>query len=88
LRLLTSFDSAILGGEVDQQVDVVVPAVELGQLGLEVGVHVPHDLFHAGQMGLGEHLIPQFRDENQMSVQGKTQCLPALMSLYSPIAQL
>jgi hypothetical protein len=36
---LTSFDRGHFGWEVHEQVDVVVLAVELDQLGLEVGAH-------------------------------------------------
>ena len=60
-----------LGWEVDEQVDVVVLAVELDQLGLEVGAHRPHDLLHPGQVPVAEHLVPVFRHENQVSVQGE-----------------
>jgi hypothetical protein len=47
---LTSFAGATLGGTVGERVDVVVLAVELDELGLEVGAHRPHDLFHPGEV--------------------------------------
>ncbi|GAA3770835.1 hypothetical protein GCM10022206_06830 [Streptomyces chiangmaiensis] len=53
-----------------EQLDVVVFPVELFQLGLEVGADLPHDLFGAGQHGVGERLPPAFGDENQVNVQG------------------
>src|SRR5258708_3635102 len=60
-----------LGREVHQQVHVARLAVELGQLGLEVRAHRPHDLFHALQVRDGEHRIPVLGDEYQVRVQEK-----------------
>jgi hypothetical protein len=48
-----------LGWEVDEQVYVVVLAVELDQLGGEVGAHVLRDVFHPAQVPVGEHLVPE-----------------------------
>ncbi|GIH69782.1 hypothetical protein Mth01_20350 [Sphaerimonospora thailandensis] len=48
--------------------DVVVFAVELTQLDLEVGAHLPHDLLAAGQYLVREHPPPIFRDKHQMRV--------------------
>jgi hypothetical protein len=42
--------------------------VELDQFSFEVGAHRPHDLFHASQVGVAEHRMPVFRDENQVCV--------------------
>jgi hypothetical protein len=67
---LTSFARATLGGEVDEQVDVVVVPVELDQLGLEVGAH-PHDLLHPGEVPVTEHPVPKLRHEDQVSMQSK-----------------
>jgi hypothetical protein len=50
-------------------VDVVVFAVELGQLGFEVGADRSHDLLHAVEMLVSEHLVPELRHENQMGMQ-------------------
>ncbi len=44
---------------------VILRAVELPQLGLEVRAHVPHDLFVAGQHGIGEGAAPVLRDETK-----------------------
>ncbi|GAA0429823.1 hypothetical protein Aca07nite_38380 [Actinoplanes capillaceus] len=57
LRLLTRRATARLGREVDQQVHVVVLAVERGRLRAEVGADFPHDLLHSGQEPVGEHLM-------------------------------
>jgi hypothetical protein len=54
---------------VRERVDVVLFAVELFQLGLEVGADLPRDLFGAGQHGFGERLPPVFGDKNQVNVQ-------------------
>jgi hypothetical protein len=50
-------------------VDVVGLTVELGQLGFEIGTHGSHDLFHAGQVGVGEDPVPELCHENQMGVE-------------------
>jgi 4-diphosphocytidyl-2C-methyl-D-erythritol kinase len=50
-------------------VDVVLFAVELLQIGLEVGADLPHDLFCAGQHDAGERIAPVLRDKNQVNVQ-------------------
>ncbi|BCJ75756.1 hypothetical protein CS0771_53000 [Catellatospora sp. IY07-71] len=50
---------------------VVVLAVELDQLGLEVGADVAHDLFHPGQVPVAEHLVPELRHEDQVDVHRK-----------------
>ena len=52
-----------------EQVDVVLFAVELFQLGLEVRADLSHDLFGAGQHGVGERVPPVLGDENQVNVQ-------------------
>jgi hypothetical protein len=46
--------------------DMVVLAVELHQLALEVRAHRPHDLLHARQMNIGEHLVPELGHEDQV----------------------
>src|SRR5271166_952902 len=46
------------GRKVDQQVDVVRLAVELGRFGPEVPAYVPQDLLRAIQEGCGEHRMP------------------------------
>jgi hypothetical protein len=50
-------------------VDVIALAVELGQPGLEVRAHVPHDLLQTFQVPRGEHLMPVLGYEDQMRVQ-------------------
>ncbi|NYF59135.1 hypothetical protein HDA35_004966 [Micromonospora purpureochromogenes] len=45
-------------------------AVELDQVGLEVGAHRPHDLLQAGQVPVIEHLVPKLGHEDEMGVQG------------------
>ncbi len=60
------------GREVDQEVDVVVLAVELDQLAFEVGADGPHDLFHARQVGVLENLVPVLRHENQVGVKDES----------------
>jgi hypothetical protein len=60
-------------------VDVVVLVVELDELGLEVGVHRPHDFFQAFQMPVGEHLVSELRHEDRVSMQDRNQCLPVRM---------
>ena len=57
------------GRVVHERVDVVLFAVELFQLGLEVGADLPHDLFGAGQHGVGERVAPVLRNKNQASMQ-------------------
>ena len=49
---------------------VVCFAVALDQLGLEGGAHIPHDLFHAGQVPVGEDPVRELRDEYQVRVHG------------------
>jgi putative transposase len=58
-------------------------AVELGQLGAEVGADIPHDLLHAPQVRGGEHAVPVFGYENQMRVQDENT-VPA--SAYVTVA--
>jgi hypothetical protein len=53
---------------VHQQVDVVMLAVELAQLGTEVGAHVSHDLLAAFQDLVGEHSTPILGYEDQVRV--------------------
>ncbi|GHD17727.1 hypothetical protein GCM10010313_47360 [Streptomyces violarus] len=48
---------------------MVLFAVELFQLGLEVGADLPHDLFGADQHGVGERLPPVLGDKDQVNVQ-------------------
>ena len=75
--------------EVHQQVDVVVLAVELHQLGFEVLADGPHDLFAARQVGVGEHLVPVLRHENQVGVHAETTVSASADVLHdSPINQL
>ena len=50
---------------------MVVLAVELDQFGLEVGAHRPHDLLHSGEVPVAEHLVPELRHEDQVSVQSE-----------------
>jgi hypothetical protein len=59
-----------LGRVVNQQVDVVVLAVELDQFGTEAVAHLDHDFFTAAQEFVGEHSTPVFGCEDQMSMQG------------------
>jgi 4-diphosphocytidyl-2C-methyl-D-erythritol kinase len=54
---------------VHEEVDVVLFAVELLQLGLEVGADLAHDLLTAGQHGVGERLPPVFGDKHQVDVE-------------------
>src|SRR5204863_7387700 len=60
-----------LGREVHELVDVVVLPVELDQFGLEVDAHRSHDLLHPGEVLVPEHLVPEFRHEDQVSMQGE-----------------
>ncbi|MBB4743057.1 hypothetical protein BJY16_006516 [Actinoplanes octamycinicus] len=60
-----------LGWEVDQQVHVIVLAVELDQLCLEVGADVAHDRLHPNLVLVGEHLVSELRHENQVDVHRK-----------------
>jgi hypothetical protein len=46
---------------VHQEVHVILFAVELLQLGLEVGADLPHDLLTPGQHGVGERVPPVLR---------------------------
>jgi hypothetical protein len=52
-------------GEVAQQVDMLRPAIELGQFAPEVRACIPHYLLHPFQMGCGEYLVPVLGDENK-----------------------
>jgi putative transposase len=52
-------------------VDVAALAVELGQLGLEITAHVPHDLLKPHEVPVSEHGVPVLRDENQVGVKGE-----------------
>jgi IS605 OrfB family transposase len=65
---LTSRASAAVG-EVDEQVTVLRPAVDLGQLAPEVGADRPHDRLHAIQMRGGEHQMAVLRHKHQVGVQ-------------------
>ena len=58
-----------LGWEVHEQVDVVRFAVELDQFDLEVGTHVAHNLFHAGEMVGAEHLVLVLGDEDLVGME-------------------
>jgi len=58
-----------LGREVHQQVNVVRLAVELAELALEAGAHVPHDLLQPLKVASGEHWVPVLRDEDQVRVE-------------------
>ncbi len=58
-----------LGRIVDEQVDVVLFAVELAQLGAEAAGDVSHDLFASGEHRVVEHVPPVLRDEDQMNMQ-------------------
>ncbi|GAA3508140.1 hypothetical protein GCM10023075_66830 [Streptosporangium album] len=53
----------------DQQVDVVVFAVELAKFGLEVGADLAHEFLAADQHRVGEHPTPVLRHEHQMYVE-------------------
>jgi hypothetical protein len=41
---------------------------ELDQFGFEVGAHRPRDLFHPGEVPVGEDVVPELRHEDQVSV--------------------
>lgn len=58
LERVDQFGELRLRRVVHEQVDVVLFAVELFQLGLEVCADLPHDLFGAGQHGVGERFTP------------------------------
>jgi hypothetical protein len=49
--------------------DVVVLAIELPQVGLEVGPDLAHEFLAADQHLAGEHSTPVFRDKYQMCVE-------------------
>ena len=50
--------------------DVIGLAVELHQLGFEVGAHGPHDLFAARKDLVGERAAPVLGREDQMGAEG------------------
>jgi hypothetical protein len=50
-------------------VDVVVLAVELAQLGAQVGADLPHDLFAVGEHRVVEDVPPIPGDEDKMYTQ-------------------
>ena len=54
---------------VHEQVGVVGLAVELVQFGAEVAAEVGHDLFVAGEDGVGERPTPVFGGEDQVDVE-------------------
>ena len=60
-----------LGGIVDQQVNVVMFAVELHQLGIKILADACKNQLHGIQMLLPEHVAPIFGYEYQMNVQRK-----------------
>jgi hypothetical protein len=68
LRLLTSRDSATVGGRRRAGGRIVV-AVELGQLASDVVADHSHDRFLAGQVGGGERRILALRHDDQVIVQ-------------------
>jgi hypothetical protein len=45
--------------------DMLRPAIELGQFAPEVRACIPHYLLHPLQMGCGEYLVPVLGDENK-----------------------
>jgi hypothetical protein len=58
-----------LGRVVDEQVEVIVFAVELAEFGFEVGAYLARDLLAPGEHGVGEHTTPVLGDEDQMDLQ-------------------
>jgi len=54
---------------VDQEVDVVGFAVELAQVGAEVGADLAHDLFASGEHRVVEHAAPVLGDKHQVDVE-------------------
>ena len=66
-----------LGREADEQMDMVVFAVELHQFASEAGAHLAHDLFAAGQHRLGEDAPAVLRHEHQVCGQ-LVNTVPAL----------
>lgn len=57
-----------LGRVVDEEVNVVGFAVELGEFGLETPAHPRHDLFAAAEHRVSEHTTPVFRYEDQVDM--------------------
>lgn len=55
---------------VDQEMDVVGPAVELGQCRAEVRTDIPHDLLAPGEDLVGERAAPVLRSEDQVDMEG------------------
>src|SRR5690606_37592851 len=75
--------------EVHEEVDVVVLAVELDQLGLEVLAHGPHDLLAPRQVPVGEDRVPVLRHENQVDMHPEdtvTTSTNVLIDTHKPIA--
>jgi len=68
LRLLTSRDTTTLGGWLTSRCTWLGLAVELDQVGLEVGADGPHDLFHALEVPVGEGVVPVLRDGHEHHV--------------------
>lgn len=60
-----------LGRVVDEQMDVVVFAVELHQLSIKILTHACQDQLHGIEMLLPEHVAPIFGYEYQMNVKRK-----------------
>ena len=73
--------------EVHEEVDVVVRAVELDQLGLEVLAHGLHDLLAPRQVPVGEDRVPVLRHENQVDMHSEdavTTCTNVLIDTHKP----
>jgi hypothetical protein len=58
-------------------------AVELGQLRLEAGAHVPDDVFRPHEVTAGEDRAPTPGGEGQVGGQRVDTCLPVRMSIVS-----
>ncbi len=73
--------------EVHEEVDVVVLAVELDQLGLEVLAHGPHDFLAPRQVPVAEDGVPVLRHENQVDVHAEdavATCTNVLIDTHKP----
>jgi hypothetical protein len=69
---------------VDEQVDVVVLAVERDELGVEVRAHLGHDLFAAVQHRGGEDVPPILRGEDHDVELGDDAASPAKLRVFGP----
>jgi hypothetical protein len=57
--------SPVVAMQVLEFLDMLRPAIELGQFAPEVRACIPHYLLHPFQMGCGEYLVPVLGDENK-----------------------